>query len=65
MATQSNCLHCKRVSLIHTGAYWICPSCGLMITKHALAEEIMRADKGDGPGGDRPAADGLPRRTGD
>ena len=39
MADQPSCLHCYRTSLFHTGALWMCPRCGLMITKHALAAE--------------------------
>jgi len=49
MAKDANCPNCDGVSLIHTGAFWICPRCGLMITKHALAAEIMRTGRADRP----------------
>lgn len=65
MAKDTNCPDCPRVSLIHTGAFWICPRCGLMITKHALATEIMRAGREDGPGEDIANGDSLSRPVGD
>jgi ribosomal protein L37AE/L43A len=57
MAKDANCPNCDRVSLIHTGAFWLCPRCGLMITKHALAAEIMRAGREDYPGEEGSNAD--------
>jgi hypothetical protein len=60
MAKDANCPNCPRVSLIHTGAFWICPRCGLMITKHALAAEIMRSGRGEGPGDGIAIEDGRP-----
>jgi len=65
MAKGANCPNCDRASLIHTGAFWISPRCGLMITKHALAAEIMRAGSGDRHGEDATNADGLPKPAGD
>lgn len=59
MAHDANCPSCHRVSMIHTGAFWVCPRCGLRITKHALAAEIMRAGRENGLGGD-----GLSRPVG-
>lgn len=64
MAKDANCPNCNRVSLTHTGAFWICPRCGLMITKHALAAEIMRAGHGERPGEDITNTDSLPRPAG-
>ncbi len=52
MANDANCPTCHRVSLVHTGAFWTCPRCGLMVTKHALAAEIMQAGREDRPGED-------------
>lgn len=65
MAKEANCPNCTRAGLIHTGAFWICPHCGLMITKHALAAEIMRAGRGDRHGEDATNADGPPGPVGD
>lgn len=47
MTDQPSCPHCREIRLFHTGALWMCPRCGLMITKHALAAETDR---------DRPAS---------
>lgn len=60
MANTAYCPNCDRVGLVHTGAFWICPRCGLMITKRALAAEIMRTGGGNRPGEDITNADGLP-----
>ena len=65
MAKDAHCPNCHRVSLTHTGAFWLCPRCGLMITKHALAEEIMRAGREDGPLGNHPTGDSVPQSVGD
>ncbi len=64
MAEQANCPNCDGAGLVHTGAFWICPRCGLMITKHALAAETMRAALGDVPGEERTKSDSLPGPVG-
>jgi ribosomal protein L37AE/L43A len=48
MANEPSCPHCHKVRLFHTGALWMCPDCGLMITKHALAADSSKAGRADG-----------------
>jgi ribosomal protein L37AE/L43A len=57
MAQDPACPYCRKTRLIHTGALWMCPGCGLMITRHALAAEtgasrpVAGTGQPDGPDG--------------
>ena len=37
--TIRRCVQCRHHSLIHTGGFWQCGSCGYAITQTALASE--------------------------
>ncbi len=59
MADEPSCPHCRVTRLFHTGALWMCPGCGLMITKHALAADTAGAGREILRSEDRTGADGL------
>jgi ribosomal protein L37AE/L43A len=45
--TIRHCPHCRRHSLVHTGGFWACETCGYAVTQTALLFEYRGSLESD------------------